>query len=36
MDLRVDLGFLYALSDFFTFVDELPKDQEVWTPIGEV
>ncbi|ETE71307.1 Vacuolar protein sorting-associated protein 13A, partial [Ophiophagus hannah] len=29
MDLRLDLGFLYALSDFFTFVDELPKDQEV-------
>ncbi|XP_026526945.1 vacuolar protein sorting-associated protein 13A [Notechis scutatus] len=29
MDLRLDLGFLYALSDFFTLVDELPKDQEV-------
>ncbi|KAL8203308.1 UNVERIFIED_CONTAM: Vacuolar protein sorting-associated protein 13A, partial [Gekko kuhli] len=29
MDLRLDLGFLYALADFFTFSDEVPKDQEI-------
>uniref|UniRef100_A0A6J0T466 Intermembrane lipid transfer protein VPS13A isoform X2 n=1 Tax=Pogona vitticeps TaxID=103695 RepID=A0A6J0T466_9SAUR len=29
MDLRLDLGFLYALADFFTFQDEVPKDQEL-------
>ncbi|XP_053148105.1 intermembrane lipid transfer protein VPS13A isoform X2 [Hemicordylus capensis] len=28
MDLRLDLGFLYDLVDFFTFADEVPKDQE--------
>ncbi|XP_061483494.1 intermembrane lipid transfer protein VPS13A isoform X2 [Rhineura floridana] len=29
MDLRLDLGFLYALADFFTLADEVPKDQEI-------
>ncbi|XP_048360331.1 intermembrane lipid transfer protein VPS13A [Sphaerodactylus townsendi] len=29
MDLRLDLGFLYALADFFTFSGEVPKDQEL-------
>uniref|UniRef100_A0A670J3P0 Vacuolar protein sorting 13 homolog A n=1 Tax=Podarcis muralis TaxID=64176 RepID=A0A670J3P0_PODMU len=29
MDLRLDLGFLYALAEFFTLADEVPKDQEI-------
>ncbi|XP_060618149.2 intermembrane lipid transfer protein VPS13A isoform X1 [Anolis sagrei] len=29
MDLRLDLGFLNALADFFTLADEVPKDQEI-------
>uniref|UniRef100_A0A8D0LAR4 Vacuolar protein sorting 13 homolog A n=1 Tax=Sphenodon punctatus TaxID=8508 RepID=A0A8D0LAR4_SPHPU len=29
MDLRLDLGFLYALADLFTQIVEVPKDQEV-------
>ncbi|XP_062985430.1 intermembrane lipid transfer protein VPS13A isoform X2 [Elgaria multicarinata webbii] len=29
MDLRLDLGFLYALADFFVLADEVPRDQEV-------
>lgn len=30
MDLRLDLGFLYALVEFFTQTD-VPSDQEVET-----
>uniref|UniRef100_A0A803SNG8 Vacuolar protein sorting 13 homolog A n=1 Tax=Anolis carolinensis TaxID=28377 RepID=A0A803SNG8_ANOCA len=29
MDLRLDLGFLNALADFFTLAEEVPKDQEI-------
>ncbi|XP_053558459.1 intermembrane lipid transfer protein VPS13A isoform X2 [Bombina bombina] len=29
MDLRIDLGFLYALADLFAQSGDLPKDQEV-------
>ncbi|KAF7250400.1 Vacuolar protein sorting-associated protein 13A [Varanus komodoensis] len=29
MDLRLDLGFLYALVDFFVPANEVPRDQEI-------